>query len=75
MLFRSQIPGIISGTYILACTGYTSDGSVFSAQLQVASTSCVPVTAGGQGGRTDGLAFGELRYDFGWAPFIPGMLI
>ena len=69
-----QIPGIVSGPYVLAATCYSSDGSVFSAQLSVAATTSVNVGFGGQGGKgTVPFAFGQLGYDLSYGPFLAGV--
>lgn len=69
-----QIPGIISGPFTFAATCYSSDGSVFSAQVQVAATPSVNPGIGGQGGKgTGAFGFGELGFDFNFAPFLPGV--
>jgi hypothetical protein len=69
-----QIPGIISGPFTLAATCYSSDGSVFSAQAQVAATLAVNPGIGGQGGKgTAPFGFGELGFDLNFAPFLAGV--
>jgi hypothetical protein len=85
LIFAPQIPGLLTGnSYTLACTCYTSDGSVFSAQLQVATTPSVYVPVGGQGGPStysqqattygnQSQGWGRLSYDLNFAPFLAGV--
>jgi len=78
VLFAPQVSGIIGGTYTIGVTCYTSDGSVFSTNQTVATTTPVGNLLGGQGGvPLAGQAgvgpqffYGQLGYSFYMAPFL-----